>query len=95
MIFEVDAIDGLAEGSVGLDLVGGDGAAEVIGNEGGVACGVDGDVGGTCSGRGDLTDLVECAGFGVDEEGGGRCGGVVYGVDGVETAFGEARGGDG
>ena len=34
VILEVDAIDGLAQGAVGLDAVGGDGASEVVGDEG-------------------------------------------------------------
>ena len=59
VVFEVDAVDGLAEGAVGLDAVGGDGAAEVVGDEGGVAGGVDGDVGGACSAGGDLARLFE------------------------------------
>ncbi len=88
VIFEVDAVDGLAEGAVGLDAIGGDGAAVVVGDEGGVAGVVDGDVGGACSAGGDLARLSEGAGLGVDGEGGCSCGWVVDGVDGVQGALG-------
>ena len=95
VVFEVDAVDWLAESAVGLDAVGGDGGAEVVGDEGGVAGGVDGDVGGACSAGGDLACLVEGAGLRVDGEGGGGGGGVVDGVDGVEEASAWPDGSDG
>ncbi len=44
-IFEVDAADGLAERAVGLDAVGGDAGAVVVGDVGRVAGFVDGDIG--------------------------------------------------
>lgn len=49
VVFEVDAIDGLAECAVGLDAIGGDGAAVVVGDEGGMAGAIDRDVGGSRS----------------------------------------------
>src|SRR3984885_5375477 len=58
MVVEVDAVDWLAEGAVGLDAIGGDGAAREVGDEGGVAGVVDGDVGGACSAGGDLAGLA-------------------------------------
>ena len=92
VVLEVDAVDGLAKGAIGLDAVGGYGAAKVVGHEGGVVGVVDRDVGRACSGGGDLAGLVEGAGFGVYRKGGGGGSGVVDGVDSVEEAFGGACG---
>jgi len=95
MIIEVDAVDGLAESAVGLDSVGCDGTAVVVGNEGRVAGRVDGDVSGTSSGGGYLAGLLERAGLRIDHEGGGGGGGIVDGIDGVEAATPLADGSDG
>jgi hypothetical protein len=83
-VFEVDAVDRLAEGTVGLDPIGGNRAAEVVGDEGGVAGSVDRDIRWPCSAGGDLAGLFQGPGLQVDKKGGSRGGRVVDGVDGVE-----------
>ena len=95
MVIEIDAVDGLAESAVGLDSVGCDGTAVVVGNEGRVAGRVDGDVSGPGSAGGYLAGLLERAGLRIDHEGGGGGGGIVDGIDGVEAATPLADGSDG
>ena len=68
VIFEVDAVNRLTESTVGLNAIGGDGAAEVVGDECGVTGGVDRDVGWSCSPGGDLACLLETAGLRVNDE---------------------------
>lgn len=87
VVFEVHAVDGLAEGAVGLDSVGRDGAPKVVGDEREVVHVIDGDVGGACPVGGNLASLLESSGFGVNGKACYRGGGIVDGVDGVEKAF--------
>ena len=85
-VLVVEGEDRLGEGSVGIDFVGGDGSADVVGDEGRVAGGVDGDVCGAGSSGGDFAFFRQRAGLGIEVEGGdGRCG-VSDGVDRVDGA---------
>ncbi len=87
VVLEVDAVDRLAEGAVRLDAIGGDRAAEVVGDKGGVAGGVDRDVGRASSAGGNLANLVESAGAGILIEGGDRRCRIVHCIDRVEKAL--------
>ena len=84
MVLEIDPVDRMAERAVGLDAVGGDARAKIIGDERGVSSGVDRDIGGACSAGRHLARLVERAGLQVNDKGGSRCGGVIHRVDSVK-----------
>ncbi len=93
-LLEVQMIDGLREGAVGLDLVSGYGGAGVVSDEDGLAGGVDGEVTGGGSGGCDLVEGVEGSG-GIHGEGGDEgVGGAFTLIADVQDAAlaGEAEG---
>ena len=75
-VLVVDALNGFGETAVGMDAVGGDGGADVVGDEGGFAGGVERDVAGAGAGGGDLVDFLQRAGGWVHLEAGDGGGGV-------------------
>src|SRR5208283_5743475 len=78
---------GFGERAAGQNAVAGDGGAVVVGDEGGLARGVERDVAGAGASGGHLVDGPERASRGVgDKKAGDGGGGVVDGVDGVEAA---------
>src|SRR5208283_463738 len=88
---------GFGERAAGQNAVAGDGGAVVVGDEGGLARGVERDVAGAGASGGHLVDGPERASRGVgDKKAGDGGGGVVDGIDGVEaaTAYGVGREGE-
>jgi len=90
--FVLDEAGHGTEAAVGLDGIGGDASAGVVGDEDELAAGCDGDVAGVGAFGGQLIEQCQFVGLGITFEGGDSAGlfstEVGHLVDGVDDGFG-------